>query len=349
MFVEWSTEDHSCDAFRLDTLDVNVNGICEWRPINSKSTTRSEPSLIFKVFFAPRVHWKTIYMTVKSSPITTLESCHSDDKSIVIDFEYRTVAAFNQQLGSHLEVHLSHIRLNLTHHEVTLAEFHRYEDHKVSLLLRVLRRENTMVIRSVYVGRAQEIQTTEHAGTRVYTWKATEQPVTFSGIGFRRVSELSDIDSINLLRRGASGLLSPRQKEGYVMDNDDFHNDSRVLPIGIQLGESLNLEFFNLKFDPPKCIEISIPWKEIIDIPTLFTLNDPMRKVVKRRFSLGPKPSQEITVARFETSPSPMITLRVTYERLDADKISVREIKLIIRRYLLTLHYMGDDVVLNTI
>lgn len=353
MFVEWSTEDHMCDAFRLHTLEWAQNGMYEWSLTESKSTTRSNPELNFRVFFAPKVHWLTISTQIVLSEEFTWSSCHSETKDIEITFEYRTRSCFSQQLGSHIEVQLSHLKLQLLHPDVTLYAFHHCEDHKLTLLLRVFRRDKTMTIRSVYVGRAQEIQTTEHAGTRIYTWSSNHEPVSFDGIGFRRISDLGDIDAIGSLRK--SSLTSPRAKSAYVMDNDQFHNESKVLPIGIQTDEILSLEFFNLKFTPPRFIEIQVPWKEIIDIPSLFTMRDPMRKVVKRRFSLGPKPAPEIEVSRFEKQINvsalniPLITLRVTYERIDANKISIREIKLIMRKYLLTLHYMGEGIALNTV
>lgn len=351
MFVEWSSEDHMCDAFRLDICELS-EGICEWHIVNSKSTTRSDPVLNFKVFFAPRVHWTTISTEITASTEVKGAICHSESKDIEITFKYFTKSTFSQQLGTHLEVHLLHLRLRLLHPEVTMETFHRYENHKLSLLLRVFRRDGLMTIRSVYVGRAQEIQTTEHSGTRVYTWTPRQGAIGFDGIGFRRVSDLGDIDAIG---RSRLSLISPRQSAEYVMDNDDFHNASKVLPVELLVNESLNLEFFNLKFTPPKCLEIQVPWREIIDVPTLFTTQDPMRKVMKRRFSLGPKQIPEILMARYEkqivdeVANSALVTLRVTYERIDADKISIREIKLIMRKYLLSLHYMGENVALKTV
>ncbi len=341
MFVEWSTDDHMCDAFRTDVHPMTPDGICKWSLHDSKSCTRSEISLIFRVFFSPRIHWMDISTTVAKSSTRCPVTVVSEDKSIEIVFEYTTKESFNTDLGTHTIIELSSLILHFLHLDATIDEFQRYENHKIALLLRVLKRDVNMSIRSTYIGRAQEIHTTEHSGTRTYTWLPTEATPTFDGIGFRRISESYDMEAIS-----HAPDISPRPKQSYTMDNDDFHNVSRVLPVGIMTDETLNLEFFNLKFTPPKCMEVQIPWKEIIDIPAIFTMRDPGTKtIVKKRFSLRFKPEepQEIGVARYEIPVREGVVARITYERVAADKIAIREIKLIVKRYLLALHYMGED------
>lgn len=339
-----------CDAFRTDVHPMTPDGICKWSLHESKSCTRSDISLIFKVFFSPKVHWMNISTSIDKSIISTPATIISEDKSIELVFEYSTNDNFSQELGTHTVIKITSIIIHLLHVDATMEAFQRYENHKISLLLRVFRRDTTMTMRSVYIGRAQEIQTTEHGGTRTYTWLSTAEIPVFEGIGFRRISENIDMDAIS-----HAPNISPRPQQSYIMDNDEFNNPSRVLPTGIMVGETLNLEFFNFKFNPPKCLEVQIPWKDIIDIPTLFTIKDPQsRKIVKKRFSLSfrssmANPPVDIAVARYEVNPSEGIIVRITYERINADRIAIREVKFIIRKYLLALHYLGQGTSARTV
>lgn len=348
MFVEWSADDHMHDAFRTDVHPLTPDGICKWSLHNSQSSTRSDPTLIFKVFFHPKIHWMTIVACISPSDTKTTKSALSDDKTMEITFEYTTKSSFSQELGSYTSIQLTSLTLVLLHKESTMEEFKRYENHKLSLLIRVFKRDRTMTMRSIFVGRAQEILTTEHAGTRTYTWLSTKEKAVFDGIGFRRISELHDMDAISHCPN-----ISPRPKADYIMDNDEYKNPDRVLPIGIMDGESLNLEFFNLKFAPPKYFEVNIPWKEIVDVPALFTVRDQTEKVVKKRFSLKFKSKScpeaiETALSRYDVNIAEGVSLRITYDRLEVCKIAIRRIDLVVKKYLLALHYMGQDLVSKT-
>ena len=339
MYVRWSTED-LVDGLATSVLPLDSGGVHVWELTDFISLSRTSPNMEFQIFFEPGLHWITL-----RAPLGEREM-HSQSREATLSYDYETTPGFNQEFGTHLVISVKRIRVEAPKIRDVVANFMKLENHKVSMLLRIFKREKTMIVRSVYIGRAQQIQTTEHAGTRTYTWTANEGTATFDGIGFRRPSDLGDLDAIV-----KAPQISPRPKQEYVQDHDGFHNEAKVLPVGIELDQILKFEVFNLKYEPPRSLEIQVAWKELVDVPSLYVLKRSSSVGVKpKRFSFGPaKIKDEIGVAKFEARVNDFVILKVTYERLSVDKLVLREICLVVEKYLLALHYMGASMQPKTI
>lgn len=176
---------------------------------------------------------------------------------------------------------LKKVFLNVPQLTEQLAEAH----HKVTCLI-----GGETFDEYAYLGRAQDITTNHKEVTRIYTWEAKKEE-SFPGIVLHRdsmedlfnknddnnnnnlVEQYRDIDKMKLDLKATSDIhallsfrnLKPMHKSyEYVMDNDDFRNDYRVLPINLKDRKVVVIRFYNFKFNPPRCTEIRIPRNEFI-------------------------------------------------------------------------------------
>jgi hypothetical protein len=233
------------------------------------------------------------------------------DEGITLKFEYSIVEKFDHTYGKHCIITLYKVDLELKFQEASIERFKQLENHKIVLQLKVMKREGTMLIQSIYIGRPQSIFTSSHGGTRTYKWISHGGDIPFHGIGFKRVHDLTDQDHIS-----KSPNISPRPKEEYVPDNDSFHNEVKILPVVLEEGQVLNIQFYNLKFSPPKLMELHLKFSELRDLTQI--------KIGKATY------------------------VNITAEPMES-KFHITEVALIAHKYLLVLHYMGEYEVPMTI
>lgn len=265
------------------------------------------------IYLTPGLYWKTI-----SLRISELQDGAMNDESgreVGVSIQFSIKKKFMIGDGYQLFISINLISLHLYRQDASLAILNEREGHRIVMQIKIKSRKEMMQIRTIYLGRAQKIRTHQNHTNRIYSWVSGDQP--FGGIGMRSVEDLNDIKAIQMYP-----MISPRPNVvTIVSDHDSFSNEDRCLPINFEEGEAVNLQFFNLKFNPPKFVEIQVRWAEF----------------------LGSKEGNCHIIHDKD------ISLTLTFEIVDERKIYLKEITFKVLRYLSSLDSMGDNKPAKTV
>ena len=153
--------------------------------------------------------------------------------------------------------------------------------HRITCQVQLMRREpkKRVQLNKVYLGRAQEITTTQD-NVRKLVWKSDIETGAghFPGLTPRSPTqrhfeqhqeEMQDMQMIRMLfpdipHKHNKGDLSARYSISmpteYIPDHDDYSNPTHRLPVFFEQNQQMTLKFFNFKFTPPRCVEHVLRW-----------------------------------------------------------------------------------------
>jgi hypothetical protein len=132
-----------------------------------------------------------------------------------------------------------------------------------------------------YLGRAQGIVTNFRKGVRVYIWRGEAQSEPFPNVNLLQKKSsaedhlkdhASDLMRMKIEPKSSKNLhallsyqhLDDLLEDGgnYEMDNDNFANKYRVLPVTLTEKDTLLIRFYNFKFSPPRSVQVRIPYDD---------------------------------------------------------------------------------------
>lgn len=271
----------------------------------------SQGHLEIDIFHSPKLHWKRVSIDLLRLEKTG-RGC-DESKNFKIKVDFRREKRFNVKLGYHHVIMVTLIELQIEKQSLMLETLMSEERHKLVLQTKLKSRRDMMYIRTVYLGRAQSITTTSQGDKRCYVWKSGNANTVFKGVGVRTSEDMKDIEMIQTYP-----MTSPRLKDGevetYEGDNDGFSNPNLCLPIDFSDGEAVELQVFNLKFNPPKFMEVQVRWAEFLG-----SKNNVCRVVYDRD-----------------------VTFFLKFEVQGEKKIMMTEVEIKFNRYVSVLNHMGD-------
>jgi len=119
-----------------------------------------------------------------------------------------------------------------------------------------------LVNATIYLGRVQTCTLFEDS-CRLLTWKQGSRSA-WAEKDFDQIKE--EAQDLAFIRRadpsGTARSASPVKRETHVPDNEAFSNPVCKLPIYLNQGDSLRVQFFNFKFMPPRSVETVFKWGE---------------------------------------------------------------------------------------
>ncbi len=337
MFVIWRTDDKN--IYKETSLHkLTHDGVYRWSPKDFNMMAEMGANIEFNIYFEPGLHWITVSIgIINLMGKTNYELQFKDsDRNGIIYFSYDLSRKYDGEYqGLLYKISVDHIMITLKHQKTILEHFNNTENHKISLMLKIDQREDedkSMYIRKIFLSRAQDIKTTKYYGTRTYKWLSTECKLDFDEIPLRRPSDLTDMDMIF-----KSPILSPRTPEKYVPDNDRFSNENRALPIKLLIGQTLTVQIYNLKFNPPKCVEVKVKWGNLVESRS--RRNSFMQKVKK---SSSSKLLEESKI--YECKMNDFLSLSIKYMQINVSEIKFIEFIFIAHKYITSLAYMGENL-----
>jgi len=253
LFVSWAPDLDVCSPRYSEIKPLSPKGlyhfVCDADPLVVSTCGDVE----INVFFTPKAHCKCIMVTL----MKTMHGQDIRDESghFRVKLDFTTKEHFSIQEGRHVFLSVTLIELEIYKQDEFVRNFLESEGHKIVSQIKIKRRLDMMNIRTIYIGRPQEITTTCYAKSRRYIWKSNDTETSgFLGVGLRSQEDLKDIQRIQKFQ-----VVSPRAEKGeYMHDNDGFSNPNRALPIEFEAGEAITIQMFNLKFDPPKFVEVQV-------------------------------------------------------------------------------------------
>jgi hypothetical protein len=318
LYVSWATDLEICSPSFCEAKPLSPKGlyhfVCDSQPFAISRCGEVEVN----VYFTPKAHCKCIMVTLVKAMYG--QSIKDETGHFRVKLDFTTREHFSFQEGKRTLLSMTLIELEIYNQDDFVKTFLETEGHKMVGQLKVKRRSDMMNVRTVYIGRPQEILTSAYAKYRRYVWTSgPENSVGFSGIGLRSKEDLRDIQRIQKFH-----IASPRgdangDDDAYVHDNDGFSNANQVLPIEFGEGEALSVQMFNLKFDPPKFIELQLRSAE---------------------FS-GDKKSYEVV---YDGS----IQFEFQYH-LYKKKVVITALKMRVKAYIATLNNLGDGKAAKTV
>lgn len=317
IYLTWSSDIDINDINRTETKPLIRSGLYHFVCDGEPKVVSASGNIEINIFYEPKLHWKRFTIPIHGTKrdVAIFDETHMFKVSLEFSLDRR----FSTKEGFHVVIILSLIELEIIKQDRMLGIFLESEKHKIVLQSKIKSRRDMMSIRSLYFGRAQEISTTKYGGRRTYAWTSTSEQ-TFKGIGIRSAEDLDDIRDIQTYP-----LLSPREKDGgqksYEPDNDAFSNKNMSLPIDFNDGEAISLQVFNLKFNPPKFIELQLRWIEF----------------------LGCKEKKYHVVYDRDTSFD--FEFHIESEK----KVIIRKLSLHVNRYITVLNTMGDNKSAKTV
>lgn len=203
----------------------------------------------------------------------------------------------------------------------------------------------TCLINETYLGRPQECSTRNDF--RSYYWKSgvvnniksprgsltprgTYVPPSIM-VSPRHVTDFDLIVEYNsdmsLIRMATpAGMKKHAILTNYVPDNDAYSNPKTLLPIYFSDSDKpLVFKFFNFKFTPPKCVEITVKWKDFIGSRPLVKYDEPVipekRGILRRKEEKNNKRDDRMYMYAVELLSG--LRMVIHYYMVDASKLRI--------------------------
>lgn len=257
LYVSWASDLELCSPKHSEIKPVCQKGlyyfVCDSDPIAISSCGEVE----INVFFTPKSHCKSMVLTLVKGVYG--QSVRDETGHFRVKLDFTLKEHFSIREGKRILLSMTLIELEIYNQDDFIRNFFESESHKIVAQIKIKQRSDMMNVRTIFIGRPQEIITSSYAMYRRYIWKSGKmEDEGFTGIGLRIKEDLTDIRRVQQYH-----TISPRDslhvnEREYVQDNDGFSNCNITLPIEFEDGEAMNIQMFNLKFDPPKFIELQL-------------------------------------------------------------------------------------------
>jgi hypothetical protein len=255
IFISWASDFDVCNQRFSEKKTLTPTGVYHFVCDTTPSPISSLKQMEVNVYFTPHTQWRSIIITLDENTQEYEVMDEIGHFNLIID--YKAKQHFSVVNGKQTLLYVSLIELRIHNQDEIFESFMRSEGHKIVAQVKIKRRSDMMNVRTIYVGRAQQIVTDYHSRSRRYLWKSGDASnVGFVGVGLRSPEDFPDLQRIQKFH-----TISPRldlRDVQYVFDNDDYSNERRVLPIEFEQGEAIDIQMFNLKFDPPTFIELQV-------------------------------------------------------------------------------------------
>ena len=315
LFVSWATDLDLCSPRFTESKPLREDGIYQFVCDSEPMVISQGRNVEINVYLAPKSHWDVFTISVDAARKGVEHRSEHGHFKVQMDFTVRE--HFSLREGKQNNISVTILELQVFKQDDFIRQFYEHENHKLVAQIKVRRRTDMMNVRTVYLGRAQEIQTSRYGKYRKYIWRSADGKESgFTGISFKTEEDLHDIERIQKHQ-----LTSPRSKKfEYVHDNDGYSNPNLVLPVQFEVGEAITVQVFNLKFDPPKFVEILLRSAEF-----------------------------NVQETSYEVVHDAMLRFVFTYRVTEGKKVTITSMAMRIQAYLAVLNNLGDGKASKTI
>lgn len=257
LYISWASDYGFCDQKYSEKKQLSTSGVYHFVFDGDPTQISKIGDVEINLYFSPKSHCGLYILNVKE--LQNGKEKHDISGHVFIKADFKTWDNFTTRDGNHTLISLTLIEIKIHMQEEFIKNFYMNENHKIVSQIKVKRRTDMMNVRTVYIGRAQEIFTPRYGSYRRYFWQGTKEETGFKGIACKSEEDLHDIERIQKFH-----MVSPRGKKPpvYIHDDDGFTNANQALPIVFNIGEAITIQVFNLKFDPPKFIEMQLRYAE---------------------------------------------------------------------------------------
>jgi hypothetical protein len=315
LFVSWATDAEMCSPRFTESKPLREDGIYQFVCDSEPAVVSQSKSVEINVYITPKAHWAVF--TISADQARKGVEYRDEDGHFKVQMDFTMEERFSFKEGKHTCMCVTLLELQVFKQREFLEQFYQHENHKLVAQVKVKRRTDMMNVRTVYIGRAQVIETSRYGKCRKYVWKSADKEAPgFTGISFKTEEDLHDIERIQ-----KHHMTSPRKPNlVYIHDCDGFSNPNLVLPVQFEVGEGVTVQVFNLKFDPPKFVEVHLRSAE---------------------FNAG-----EVS---YEVVHDATLRFVFTYHVTDTKKIIIDTIIMKVQAYLAVLNNLGDSKSAKTV
>lgn len=257
LYISWASDFSICDQKYSEKKQLSTSGVYHFIFDGDPVQISKVGDIEINLYLSPKSHCGLYTLNVEE--LRKGVEKYDISGHVFIKADYRLSTTFTPREGTHNMIALTLIEIRIHAQDDFIRNFYMTENHKIVSQIKVKRRTDMMNVRTMYLGRAQEIFTSRYGSYRRYVWTAGHEENTFKGIAYKSEEDLHDIVRIQKFH-----MVSPRGKKPitYIHDNDQFSNTNHALPIEFNIGEAITIQVFNLKFDPPKFVEMQIRYAE---------------------------------------------------------------------------------------